>query len=412
MNTSTLPSLHRQVIHRGYDRKSCLVHTRCGFLPDGTIIATLQHCIMGTQEDVWDLFDGISTLRSDDGGGHWSPLTRQPVFDRRREANGDEIAVSDFTPQWHHATGRLLGLGHTCRYRNGRLAPLPRRRHTVYSVFDPSSDQWAPIRLLEMPDSARFFSAGAGSIQWVEEDSGELLIPIYFTSLADYPSGTSTQPCQKVVVMRCTFDGRALRLIDMGSELSLPVHRGLGEPSLTHHQGRYHLTLRSGLRAYRCHSLDGLHYSPPEPWIFDNGQELGSYDTQAHWAQAGGRLFLVYTRRAENNAHVVRHRAPLFIAEYDPEAGHLLRETEQIAVPDRGAQLGNFGVAQSPSGEAWICASEWMENAGEWNQEVWGALQARYPLADLHALAALPGRCGLCELSGSDNSVHLVRVAL
>lgn len=378
-------------------------------MPGDALVVTLQHCNMGTSEAVWDLFDGISTKRSNDGGSSWSPLTRQLAFERWPEPNGVEVAVSDFTPQWHRATGRLLGLGHTCRYQNGALMPAPRRRETVYSTFNPACDRWSRVRLLDMGDNERFFSAGAGSIQWVEKDDGELLIPIYFHSITDY---SSSKPIQsKVIVLRCAFDGETLKLLEMGSELALPVHRGLGEPSLIYHQSCYHLTLRSGHRSYRCHSTDGLHYETPEPWMFDTGVELGCYDTQSHWAQVGDRLYLVYTRRAEDNAHVVRHRAPLFIAEFDPSSGYLLRETEQIAVPNRGAQLGNFGVTQSPSGEAWICASEWMENAGEWNAEVWSALQARYPEADLRALAALPGRCGLCELSGSDNAVHLVRVA-
>ncbi len=405
----TLPLLEAQVTHRGYDRRSCWVHARCGFLPGGGIVLTLQKCIMGDSEGVWDLFDGIATQRSDDGGRTWSPPQMQPAFRRWQEPGGVEVAVSDFTPQWHAATGRLLGLGHTCRYVGGALMPTPRPRESVYSVFDAGRNLWGPARVLEMPDAGRFFSSGTGSIQWVEKPGGELLIPIYFRERN--PLEMAGQPCSKVLVMRCHFDGETLHLLELGPELSVQAYRGLGEPSLVAHGGRYWLTLRNGLRAYHATSGDGLHFSEPEPWRFDDGAELGSYDTQQHWARVGGRLFLVYTRRGEGNAHVVRHRAPLFIAEVDVERRCLLRESEQMAVPDRGAQLGNFGVGQRTEEEAWICASEWMENAGSWNAEVWSALQAKYPGADLARLEATPGRSGLCELGGADNSVHLVRVS-
>jgi len=62
---------------------------------------------------------------------------------------------------------------------------------------------------------------------------------------------------------------------------------------------------------------DGLHFDPPKPWKFDDGADLGSYNTQAHWAQHGDKLYLVYTRKGAKNDHVFRHRAPLFMAEVD-----------------------------------------------------------------------------------------------
>ena len=34
---------------------------------------------------------------------------------------------------------------------------------------------------------------------------------------------------------------------------------------------------------YVTSSDDGLHYAPIRPWTFDDGTELGSYNTQQHW---------------------------------------------------------------------------------------------------------------------------------
>ena len=75
-------------------------------------------------------------------------------------------------------------------------------------------------------------------------------------------------------------------------------------------------------------------------------------------------LFLVYTRRGAGNDHVFRHRAPLFIAKVDPKKLHVLRATEQVLVPEKGARLGNFGVTKIGDRETWVTVTEWMQGPG------------------------------------------------
>ena len=70
---------------------------------------------------------------------------------------------------------------------------------------------------------------------------------------------------------------------------------------------------------------------------------------------------MVYTRKGADNDHVFRHRAPLFAAEFDTEKMVLIRESEFIAVPERGARLGNFGCVNVSENEAWVIVSEWMQ---------------------------------------------------
>lgn len=420
-HSETPLSLQRQVIHRGYDRKSCWVHARCAIdkyiANNQRIIVTLQKSIMGDNEHTWDVFGPLHMMTSDDGGAHWStPQPQHGLAGWTEPSDGTElckVVISDFTAQWHAASGRLLGLGHTCRYLGGMLMPSPRPRETVWSVLQPGGAQWSQAQTLAMPDREAFFCAGTGSVQWVEKPNGDLLVPIYFRPKHALPApGRGPHAPTQVVVMECSFDGSQLCLKRLGAPLSTPRYRGFGEPSLAFTGGRYWITLRNGEAAYYSTSADGLNFDEPEQWRFDDGELLESVDTQAHWAQSEERLFLVYTRRTGENAHIVRYRAPLFVAEVDQERGVLLRESERIAVPERGAQLGNFGVTQVDAGEALICASEWMETAGDWNPEVWAGLAARFPNADLNALANTPGRSGLCELGGSDNSVFLTRLGL
>ena len=89
-------------------------------------------------------------------------------------------------------------------------------------------------------------------------------------------------------------------------------------------------------------SDDGLQFAEPKPWLFDDGSDLGSYNTQQHWLAHSDGLFLIYTRRGANNDHILRHRAPLFMAQVDPQTQQVIRRTEKVVVPN-AAELGNFG---------------------------------------------------------------------
>jgi hypothetical protein len=147
-----------------------------------------------------------------------------------------------------------------------------------------------------------------------------------------------------------------------GSELSRTANRGYYEPSLVAFGGRYLLTLRADDTAFVTTSTDGITFDEPREWTYDDGKPLGSYNTQQHWVEHGDRLYLVYTRRGASNDHVFRHRAPLFIAEVDPERLHVVRATEQILVPENRADLGNFGVLSVSPSETWIVVAEYPIN--------------------------------------------------
>ena len=49
------------------------------------------------------------------------------------------------------------------------------------------------------------------------------------------------------------------------------------------------------------------------------------------------------------------------MAEFDEENLCLIKESEMIIVPERGARLGNFGVTPVSDSESWVIVSEWMQ---------------------------------------------------
>jgi hypothetical protein len=52
------------------------------------------------------------------------------------------------------------------------------------------------------------------------------------------------------------------------------------------------------------------------------------------------------------------------MAQVDPRRRCVLRKTEQILVPERGARLGNFGVTRVNEHETWVTVAELMQTWG------------------------------------------------
>jgi hypothetical protein len=310
---------------------------------------------------VSDYYSGVHVMRTSDMGKSWTEPDLVPQLDWWKESEEVQVSVCDVTPGWHAPTRKLIAIGTKIRYdKNGhQLRDKPHSRETAYAVYDPKSDQWTRWQTLKLPETeTKFFLSGAGCVQWVVDPDGTVLLPIYYMARG--------QSCYSATVVRSKFDGEKLTYIEHGDELRLDVPRGFCEPSLIDFQGRYYLTLRNDQRGYVSVSDDGLHFAPVRPWTFDDGAELGSYNTQQHWVAHAKGLFLVYTRRGADNDHVMRHRAPLFIAQVDPKKLCVVRQTERILIPERGAPMGNFGAAKVTENESWVTVSEFMWPA--WNK--------------------------------------------
>jgi hypothetical protein len=343
-----------ETISRGYDGRTCWVHPRAGSIPGEppTVVLTMQKLLLTGS----DVFFALNEMRTDDLGKTWSgPREHAETLGRRIEPDGVVVATCDFTPKWHVRSDKLLGTGQTVRYRGDKVIEN-RDRETSYAVYDPGSHTWTPWATLEMPDPVKFQSAGAGSVQRLDLPDGEILLPIYFKS--------KEQKTYRTSVVRCSFDGTKLAYREHGNELKIDEGRGLYEPSLTRFGDRYLLTLRNDSAGYVAVSRDGLNFDKPIRWLWDDGTDLGNYNTQQHWVTHSQGLFLVYTRKGPNNDHVFRHRAPLFIARVDPETLRVIRSTERVLVPERGARLDNFAVTEVSEHETWVTVAEWMQTWG------------------------------------------------
>ncbi|MAT15502.1 MAG: sialidase [Planctomyces sp.] len=365
-----ISEIERTVVHSGFDGEYCWVHPRAGAIPGET------PSVVMTMQKLWlkgsDVFKPLQEMRTDDLGETWQG-PYPTGFEHRDEGNGITVGVCDFTPTWHEKTQKLLGVGHTVRYENNHVQKGRRRRETSYAVYDNENRTWSDWDVVEMPDmDNKFFSSGAGCAQRVDLPNGDILIPFYFSD--------GINPHRKASVMRCEFNGKTLKYLEHGSELDIPTHRGALEPSLTFFRDEFFMTIRHGDgHGYVARSKDGLQFSEPQPWTWDDGTELSTGDTQQHWVSHQDGLYLVFTYKRDDNQHVFRQRAPLFMAEVDPETLSLKKDTLQTLVPERGARLGNFQVVTVSPQESWVTVTEWMQPIG-------------------------------VEKHGSDNSVYAVKI--
>lgn len=348
-----------QTVLKHDDGKTLWYHPRAAAIPGhgkggrpAVVMIVQQHLHTS------DHYSGMSILRSDDWGKTWQGPTPQRELAWLPQVDGANLAVCDATPGWHEKSKRYLAVGAQVRYsRKGeQLDDMYRANQTAYAIFEPKSWKWSNWKIIKLPPDRKFDTARSACAQWLVKPDGNLLLPFYYGPTADAPA--------QVTVVEASFDGETVKYLRHGTELALNVVRGLVEPSIAWHRGRYYLTIRNDLRAYVTRSDDGLTYEPIRPWTFDDGKDLGSYNTQAHWLAHSDGLFLLYTRRGANNDHIIRNGAPLFMAQVDPEKLHVIRSTERVVLPERGGEYRNFGARAMSERESWVTVGE-----GVWDDE-------------------------------------------
>lgn len=323
--------------------------------PARVIVTTQQNEKRGSHG-----YRDVFVTETSDGAKTWSMPKRIDVLARAVGRDGKERVMGDICPNWHEATGNLLLTGKTFGFLvNAKDTAAKDDRsleRVAYAVYSPAKDQWTGMKEMAMPEKDhagnKILEPNAGCNDPVFLPNGEVLLPVRYRANPKTRQYTT-------VVARCRFDGETLTYVEHGSELTFAGKRGLYEPSVTSFGGKFYLTMRADESAFVSVSADGLNYTPPLEWKYDDGKVLGSYNTQQHWITHGDTLWLIYTRRGANNDHVFRHRAPIFIAQVNPKKLCVLRETEQVLMPETGVDLGGgFAALNVNATETWVISTE------------------------------------------------------
>jgi hypothetical protein len=310
-----------------------------------------------------DYFGPVHWSASEDFGKTWSDPVQIPGFERR-EVPGHEgllAGVCDVVPEYHANTNTVLAVGEIVFYRGTKFGAKDQlSRYPVYCVRK-ADGTWSDRKILEWDDPRGGFIYSNNCGQRVNLPGGDVLLAMSVGPKSEARSALS---------VRCSFDGETLAIHEVGQELKQPAGRGFLEPSMTKFGDRFLMTIRSeDDRGYVCASDDGLNWTDRKPWTWHDGELLSMSSTQQHWMTHSDGLFLVYTRKDASNLKLVRWRAPLFIAQVDPEQLTLRRDTEQILLPIRGdslndpdgtQQMGNFHIASASPDESWVTDGHWL----------------------------------------------------
>jgi len=314
-----------------------------------------------------DVFGPVHWTETDDVGTRWSKPAPIAGLGRSTIDDGYEEGTCDVVPEFHPPTGTVVAIGHNVYYKDNILARPQRRRHPVYVIRGTDGTWTAPARLeWDDPRASNIYTCGCS--QRVTLDDGDLLVPFSF--------GSAERTHRSVTTVRCSFDGQRIQIRDVGDTLDNSAGRGLLEPSLAKLDGRYYLTIRAeDERGYVAASDDGLKWEPQQAWAWDNGEPLTMSTTQQHWITHSDGLFLVYTRRDEQNQGLFRWRAPLFMAEVDRQSLRLVRASERVVLPliregadgnseKQAARMGNFHTVNVTPEESWVTVGETRPEAG------------------------------------------------
>ncbi len=327
--------------------------SRAALIPEKPprVILTTQEIEKKGSHGFRDLF----YVQTTDGAKTWTEPKQIKSLQRTRMAEGHDFVMGDVCPQWHAATKVVLATGKTFGFREGVKEDRGLER-VSYAVYFPDKNEWSGLKLLAMPEKDHeglaFLEANAGCNQRFDLPNGEILLPIRYRK----DPGTRVYT---TIVARCSFDGDTLTYLEHGSEMYIPRQRGLYEPSVTGYEGRFFVTMRADHSAFVARGKDGMNYEPFVEWTYDDGEVLGSYNTQQHWITHSQGLYLIYTRRGANNDHVFRNRAPIFIARVDPDRLCVIRDTERILMPEKGLDLGGgFAPVHVSADETWVISSE------------------------------------------------------
>ena len=308
------------------------------FHPRGCLLPTDQGAVaLMTLQSIGgsDYFGPVHWSVSADQAKTWSDP--QPIPSLGRNPLKDEIeeGVCDVVPEYHAKTGTVLAMGHNVYYSKGKLFRGDLSRWPVYAVRH-ADGTWSAKQKLVWDDPRGSLIYTANCAQRITLPDGDLLFPISF--------GSKEKPVRSVTTFLCGYDGVTVTVKKIGRELHGKAGRGFLEPSLAFLDGVYYMTIRAeDGKGHVATSKDGLTWSDPIPWAWQNGATLAMSSTQQHWLIHSDALYLVYTRKSDVNSKVFRWRIPLYLALVDRKTLRLIPETERVVFPiNGGAYSGNF----------------------------------------------------------------------
>jgi hypothetical protein len=257
-------------------------------------------------------------------------------------------------------------------------------QHAAWHFFK-TNDLFKILSSIEEPFAEAWKRIGLSSEDLKSHENGEFKIPERlghtWASAFLYLGGdtilqaftTQHEGCNSVQSLIALNKGSGFILLHISNAWTNDKGRGLYEPQIAEYQGKYYMTARAeDGRGYVLVSHDrGRSWKEPVPWKWENGDVIPMNQTMTKLLAHSDGLVLVYTRIRDDNEKTFRHRAPLHIADLDPETLTLKRTTERIIVPNKGMCVGNFWVWPINQHESYVVTAEWPRDGREANGDIW-----------------------------------------
>ena len=345
----------------GYPVKN-LFHPSVTVLKDGRWMATMQDV---SNSDFYG--EPLFSISSNKGRTWSKPQVIKPLGNTvRASAPGFIEGVADPRP-FTLQDGSVIVIGCSNFYLGDSRANTDKKNFSLlpvtksyYTIWDKTSQQWGPRYELELPGFGNR-AAAAACIQICLWDEDKIIVPFYVDADANNPHPGAPERFAVMSAVYRKVNGK-LKFIAQSRTMTLPVKRGMVEPSVVQLPDKsFAMTIRAeDLRMYCSFSPDGVSWSEPQVWCWDDGVPLTTNSTQQHWLKLGKRLFLVYTRfDGSNFPKPWRYRGPLYMAEAVPGKTQLIRNSEKVVfnrekINGVDLRFGNFHCTQQDDNSALV----------------------------------------------------------
>lgn len=321
-------------------------------LADGRWMATMQ-LINGS-----DHYGDPAFSISEDEGVHWSkpePIPALASYDLPEL--GLREAVADPRPFTSPVDGTVFVFGCTTHYSSkGNISwdksfdkSKQPKELAVYATWRPETG-WSERKILDFPDKGEGCRTACTQIAFMKD--GRCVVPVYLGVRKGVYCGYDTLIFGAAAPIY-RQNGEVMEYIDCGKIFVNNVGRGSIEPSaVILNDGKVALTMRAEDGSmYVSVSEDGMNWPEAKAWTWDDGSAIQTDSTQQHWIRLGDKVCLAFTMNDGTNTSIMRFRAPLYIAEANPEAGTLVKSSlkvlfERRVLKGEEARYGNFHCTQ------------------------------------------------------------------
>ena len=197
------------VIWPGRTKGKTWFHPRVCMIPSKPNPVALMTCQTITGSDV---FSQVFWSCSSDNGQSWTPPIPLASLGRQILPNGIEEGTCDVVPDYHAKTNSVLAIGHNVYYKNDALTQPYQNRYPVYVVGDVNGN-WLDRKKIEWdnPETTGIYTSGCA--QRITLENGQIILPLSF--------GPKEREDRKVCTVQCSYDGKALTILESGNALEL-----------------------------------------------------------------------------------------------------------------------------------------------------------------------------------------------